>query len=549
MPTIYKILVGAAVAALAGIAALTIALKIWLPPQKIRQLIVAEAGKVLHREVRLKSVDLGVIKGLVVEGLEVSEKPDFKAGVFAGVETFRLRIRLLPLLRKKVVIDEITVAGPSLAVVQLKPGVFNFSDLISAPAKAPEAKAAAVSAGLSLPFALQASEIALKEGRITYQDKVSGAQWRVAKLQGVIKDLSLAKPFGVAAGLQAEQVAPGSLKAKLDFDGQVDLSWLSSGKLSLDIKKLSADLSGLALTLAGPVHLDGENIKAEDLKGKLGSGTLTIKAVIRDFNKAPDAQLEASLSELDAAKLLEVKDIMAGPQPAASAAGKGPQPPATAAGKGPPSPKATASLRSPEGTTPSGPPMKTSGKVSVDTILYRTFKAEKLLMTWDLKGITPDLRGLSGAAKLSVGGGTFESEEGAGGRSKLMKVLLIPLAVLKQIGRLGSALRLLPSFDKLAFSEIRGDYVFEHGLMTIRDFHMDSAAANVSAGGTIDLSAQKLNLQVTIALANVAPIGVDVGGTFDDPQPRLRLEKALAAPIQKLAQPAMNLLKGLFKRK
>ncbi|MDD5627740.1 MAG: AsmA-like C-terminal region-containing protein [Elusimicrobia bacterium] len=530
MPTIYKILLGAAAVALAGIAALTIALKIWLPPQKVQQFIVERAGKALGREVRLKSVDLGVIKGLVVEGLEVSEKPDFKAGVFAGVETFRFRIRLLPLLRKAVVIDEITVAGPSLAVVQLKPGVFNFSDLLEAPAKAaPSAPSAP-----ALPFALQAAVVGLKDGRIAYQDKVSGARWRVEKLRGVIKDLSLAKPFGVQAGLQAEQLAPGRLKAKLDFDGRVDLSWMSSGKLSLDIKKLSADLSGLALSLAGPVQLDGQALKAEDLKGKLGNGKLAIKVLVRDFNTAPDARLEASLSELDAAQLLEVKDTAAGPQS-----------PAPAAGQGPRSPKAQAVVRSPEGT----PPMKTSGKVEVGKIRYRTFQADNLLMSWDLKGITPDQRRLSGWAKLSVGGGTFASEAGGGGRSQLMKALLIPLAVLRQIGRLGSSVGLLPSFDQLVFSEIKGDYVFQNGLMTIRDFHMDSAAAKVSAAGTIDLPAQTLALQVTIALANVEPIGVDVGGTFDEPKPRLRLTKALAAPVQKLAQPAVDILKGLFKKR
>jgi uncharacterized protein involved in outer membrane biogenesis len=537
MPTFYKILLGAVAAVLAGIAAITIALKIWLPPQKVRQLIVEQAGKYLHREVRLKSVELGVIRGLELEGLEVSEKPDFKSGIFAGVETLRLRIRLLPLLRKKVIIDEVTVAGPSVAVVQLKPGVFNFSDLLVAKAasdKNPEAKPGAAPAGLPVPFTLQASIVALKDGRITYQDKVSGAQWRIAKLDGVIKGLSLEQPFDLAAGLQAEQLAPGGLKARLDFDGQVDLSWMSSGKLSLDIKKLSADISGLVLTLAGPVHLDGDNITAEDLKGKFGSGTLTIKAAIRDFNKAPDVQLEANLGELDAAKLLEIKDVAAGQQPAASA------------GKSPRSPKAQAVSRPPE---EAGPPMKTSGKVAVDRILYRTFKAEKLLMAWDLKGITSDLRGLSGWAKLSVGGGTFESEEGAGGRSPLMKALLIPLAVLKQIGRLGAALHLLPSFDKLAFSEIKGDYVFERGLMTIRDFHMDGAAAKVTGAGTIDLPAQKLNLQLTIALVNMAPIGVDVGGTFAEPKPRLRLDQSLAAPIQKLAQPALDILKGLFKKR
>jgi uncharacterized protein involved in outer membrane biogenesis len=531
MPTIYKLLLGAAVAAAAGAAALTIALRIWLPAEKVRGLIVEQAGKALQREVRLKSVSLGVVRGLVVEGLEVSEKPDFKAGVFAGVETFRFRIRWLPLLRKRVVIDEISAAGPSLSVVQLKPGVFNFSDLLAAPsAKAPQSKAA--SGGLSLPFALHASLIALKDGRIAYVDKVSGAQWRVGKAKGTIKDLSLAKPFGVEAGMLVEQAAPGSLKATLDFDGQVDLTWMSAGKLSLDIKKLSADLSGLALTLAGPVQLDGDTLKAQDLKGRLGGGALSIKVVVRDFNKAPDAQLEASLGELDAAKLLEIKDSAAGPRS--------------------PAPASMTAKALPKGRQDGGasaPPMKTSGKVSVGKILYRTFQADDLVMTWDLKGITPDLRGLSGWAKLDVGGGTFESESGGGGRSPFMKALLIPLAVLKQIGRLGSALRVLPSFEKLVFTEIKGDYIFERGLMTIKRFHMSSAAAGVSAGGTIDLPAQKLALQVSIALAGLAPIGVDVGGTFDAPQPRLRLDKALTAPVQKAVAPAVDLLKGLFKKK
>jgi uncharacterized protein involved in outer membrane biogenesis len=533
MPTFSKLLVGAAAAALVGVAALTVALRIWLPPQKIRQLVVDQAGKILHREVRLKSVDLGVIEGLELEGLEVSEKPDFKAGVFAGAETFRLRIRLLPLLRRKVVIDEVTVAGLNLSVTQLKPGVFNFSDLLTAGKTPPSPQggrpALPEGSGTPLPFSLQASVVAIKAGRLSYEDRVSGAQWRLGDLQGAIKDLSLAQPFGVKAGMQAEQVAPGRLKARLDFDGQVDLSGMSSGQLALDISKLSADLPGLALSLAGPVRLDGEDLKAGPLKGSLGSGTLTVNASVRDFNKAPDARLEASLSELDLAKWLDIKDL--------------------AAGQGPCTPKAKAILHAPEVTPASGPPLKTSGRLAVDKVRYRSFSAEKLLVSWDLKGLTPDLRGLSGRARLSAGGGTYAPEEGSAGRSPLMKALLIPLAVLKQVGRLGAALHLLPSFDRLAFSDISGDYLFSHGLMTIRDFRLDSPAAKVSAAGTIDLPAQKLDLRITIALANVAPIGVDVGGTFDEPKPRLRLDKSLAAPIRKLAQPALDALKGLFQRR
>ena len=527
IPTFYKILAAAVLVPLAALLALTIALRIWLPPEKVRGLIVEQAEKFLHREVRLKGVGLGVVKGLVVQGLEVSEKPDFKAGTFAGVESLRLRIQWLPLLRKKVVIDEITVAGPSVAVVLLKPGVFNFSDLIAAaPA---QAKPAAEAPGPALPFDLQAGKIALEDGRLDYEDKVSGTHWRLLALHASIKGMSLAMPFDVEGGLKAQQVAPGSLKAKLEFDGQADVSGLSSGKLSASIRKLSADVSGLTLSLSGPVRLDPDRIEAPALKGKLGKGTLEIRASVLDYSKAPDARLEASLSELDAAQLLAVKAAAAGPAPARAA------------------PAGKTAAKAPAG--PAAPPMKTSGKVKVGKILYHTFKADDLALSWDLKGITPDLRGLSGWAKLSAGGGTFAPEESAGGRSPLMSALLIPLTVLKQVGRVAGALKILPPFDQLAFSGIKGDYVFTRGLMTIREFRMDSAAADVSAAGTIDLPGEKLALQVTIALAQLAPVVVDVGGTFAEPKPKLRLTKALAEPVKKLAQPAMDLLKGLFKRK
>ena len=95
-----------------------------------------------------------------------------------------------------------------------------------------------------------------------------------------------------------------------------DLSSLASGKISADIKKLAADVSGLSLMLAGPVRVSPHCIEAPQLKGRLGRGTSAIQASILDYNKAPDARLQARLSELDAAQLLEVKGAAAGPAPA-----------------------------------------------------------------------------------------------------------------------------------------------------------------------------------------------------------------------------------------
>jgi hypothetical protein len=54
---------------------------------------------------------------------------------------------------------------------------------------------------------------------------------------------------------------------------------------------------------------------------------------------------------------------------------------------------------------------------------------------------------------------------------------------------------------------------------------------------------------MSIGVAKLAPLDVDVGGTFDAPKPRLRGGQALEKPLKKLAEPAMGILKGLLKKK
>ena len=61
------------------LAAAAVALKIFFPPERVRALIVEKAQEALHREVRLHDVSLGLFSGVSLNGLEISEAPDFKA--------------------------------------------------------------------------------------------------------------------------------------------------------------------------------------------------------------------------------------------------------------------------------------------------------------------------------------------------------------------------------------------------------------------------------------------------------------------------------------
>jgi hypothetical protein len=110
--------------------------------------------------------------------------------------------------------------------------------------------------------------------------------------------------------------------------------------------------------------------------------------------------------------------------------------------------------------------------------------------------------------------------------SVLVKVLVSPLIVVQKIGRLGGA-RIFPDFNNVTYSQAAGDYAFRSGAMDVRNMHLISDAGAVSAKGAIDLPQQTLDLAVTAQVANVAPIGVDVTGTFDKPKTHVQLVKFL----------------------
>ena len=68
-------------------AAGSIALRVCAYPEKLREVVTAHLEKRLDREVRLGGVSLGLVRGLVVQGLEISEEDGFSEGVFAAAGT------------------------------------------------------------------------------------------------------------------------------------------------------------------------------------------------------------------------------------------------------------------------------------------------------------------------------------------------------------------------------------------------------------------------------------------------------------------------------
>jgi hypothetical protein len=281
---------------------------------------------------------------------------------------------------------------------------------------------------------------------------------------------------------------------------------------------LGATAAGLPLTgFSGTLSADPTRFDVPNLTGKIADGALKMDLTVKDYSRSPEIQLIASLDRFDLGRYLEAKKKLL----AADAASAAP-----AAKPGAKAAEPSFSLR-------------TSGKIEIGTLIHPNATVERVRADWSLSGVTADMKKLSGAARLSVGGGKLRDLGDMATQSKILKILLFPFVVIQKIFHVIGVpqilrvvgVRVLPDFNNVDLHGMSGDYSFKSGVMTLNKSELDSSAADVSATGTIDIPKETLDLVVATnvrtlqigKLETAIPLRIDVGGTFDDMKTKTRL--------------------------
>ena len=242
-----------AAAAALGAGAALVAVKVFFPEPKARAWILDAARRQLGRDVRLGRIDVG-LRGLNLRGLEVSERPDFKAGTFLSVESFRLRPSWRALLKRRLVVATVAADGLKVRVVKGADGHFNYETLASADAPAgPAAAAAPASKPGEAPAAeLDVRRVLVSGGSIEYADALAGTSWTLSEVDLDVSDFGQAAPFGLSASFRARgKSGAGPVDARVVFDGSIDLARGRREKFKADVERLSVEQRGLRLTVAG----------------------------------------------------------------------------------------------------------------------------------------------------------------------------------------------------------------------------------------------------------------------------------------------------------
>jgi AsmA protein len=241
--------------------------------------------------------------------------------VFVSVESASVSLKLLPLLAKQVVVDEVAVSGVKAQLIKYKNGKTNLDDLLAketAPAPTP---APAAETG-STPMLFDIASVQLDKTDLSYSDEVSGARYSVQDLSLKTGRIANGTPTRIdfAAHIQSNKPnldIAAQIKTTLTFDLEKDmyqvqgLELQANGK-ALDITDLIVKASGDASVQPAKQEFSMKKfaLSASGSKGK--ENGVSAPANMSEANVKQSGQSYKFDAKLDAPELSLTQDKFSG---------------------------------------------------------------------------------------------------------------------------------------------------------------------------------------------------------------------------------------------
>jgi AsmA protein len=250
---------------------LSIFIKSFLTSDRLKAMILPQAEAVTGRKVGLDEIHVSLFKGIVAKGLSIKEKDGQKD--FVKVGEFILSYKLLPLLKKQVVLSKIEIASPSISIKKDRSGRYNFSDIVEKQAKEPQKpKEPSPPKKEGLPVSIATDRFFVRNAQFTFVDE-----------EKALPDVSIA--------LDAE------FKGSVGKDGTPKMEF---GHISL--QEMKAKLKDVVVKVSGKIDMDPKAVMA-NLQTAIGEEKMDISATVKDYLSAPDAVANIHAKTIDLQKL------------------------------------------------------------------------------------------------------------------------------------------------------------------------------------------------------------------------------------------------------
>ncbi len=198
---------------------LVVLARVFITPERVKLALTPLASEALHREVQIGEVELSPLSGIALKNLRVISRQSNQP--FISAEKVVLRYQLLPLLSRKVVIDEVRLESPRIRVARLSNGSWDIADLLGSRKRdQPNGDLLPEKDHAQPLLNLMVSKIIITDGEtllLDYQNNArSPRQFRFSDLTATARNIASDQdiPFQIQTRLNG---------ASLDLEGEINL--------------------------------------------------------------------------------------------------------------------------------------------------------------------------------------------------------------------------------------------------------------------------------------------------------------------------------------
>jgi AsmA protein len=238
-----KILFSLIIIVVAGL----IALPFFINPNDFKPQIESAVEKATGRQLTLEGdIGLSVFPWIALEmgPLSLSNAKGFTADHFAAVNKVEVRVKLLPLLEKKLEMDTVILDGLNLNLETNKQGVTNWADLAKSDEASEKEQDTSDTAGPALA-AVTIGGVRLTQANISWVDASKGESYELKNVSLETEPLVMGEPTAVSMGFDIASAKPAAqARIELNTDVTVDLDkqQYALGNLNLFTQATSTEL-------------------------------------------------------------------------------------------------------------------------------------------------------------------------------------------------------------------------------------------------------------------------------------------------------------------
>lgn len=296
-------------------------LPLLIDPNDHKQALVEQVKQRTGRDLRIEGdIELSVFPwiGVEVGRVVLSNATGFANPVFASTDEVSIRVKLLPLLSRRLEMDTITVHGLTLNLARNSAGRNNWDDLAAlgggdggGARGAGEARGGEMAAA-----ALAIGGLDIRNANLSWDDASQGQRFEVSRLSVQTGAIATGEPVDLAVALDVALGEP-AISGHIAAEGRVDYDQARK-RARVQGFEVDGEFSGAQLpggktrvSLAADVEHDGasQSLLVENLRVAAADLELAGELRVSDLGKSPTTKGSVRIEEFNPKKLLAALSV------------------------------------------------------------------------------------------------------------------------------------------------------------------------------------------------------------------------------------------------